>query len=112
MPVQQWREDNIYKTVEEVVTKLFIVNYPAALAVKRDADRIGTVRLEKAFQATLLAVDELSLSFDIKRGSFTKKQLSIDPENSRDGGNAKKAPVANPYRVFHPSCHPLMFQNP
>ena len=49
MPVQQWREDNNYKIVEEVVTKLFIVNDPAELIVKRDGDRIGTVRSKKAF---------------------------------------------------------------
>ena len=82
MAVQQWRKDNNYKIVEEVV------------AVKRDGDRICTARSEKAYQATLLAVDELShLSFDLKRGTFTKKQLSSDPEKSRDGGCAVKAPV-------------------
>ena len=81
--------------MEQVVTKLFIVNDPAELAVRRDGDRIGTFRSEKAFTATLLAVDELCrLSFDIKHGTFTKKQLFSDPQNSRDGGCAVKVRAA------------------
>ena len=45
--------------------------------MKAAGDRIGSVRSEKAFQDTLLTVDELHrLSSDIKRDTFTKKQLS------------------------------------
>ena len=77
MPVQQWKEDINYREMEEVVTKLCVVNDPAERAVKAAGDRIGSVRSEKAFQATLLTLEELRrLSFDIKRGTFTKKQLS------------------------------------
>ena len=76
MPVQQWKEDIDYREMEEVVTKLCVVNDPAERAVKAAGDRIGSVRSEKAFQATLLTLEELRrLSFDIKRGTFTKKQL-------------------------------------
>ena len=78
MPVQQWKKDPNYIEVEEVVTKLCVVNDPAEHAVKAAGDRIGSVRSEKAFQATLLTLEELRrLSSDIKRGTFTKKQLSI-----------------------------------
>ena len=77
LPVQEWKEDRKYVDMEEVVTKLCVVNDPAERAVKAAGDRIGSVRSEKAFQATLLTVDELRrLSADIKRGTFTKKQLS------------------------------------
>ena len=77
LPVQKWKEDNNYKDVDEVVTKLCVVNDPAERAVKAAGDRIGSVRSEKAFQDTLLTVDELRrLSSDIKRDTFTKKQLS------------------------------------
>ena len=63
--------------MEDIVTKLWVINGPAEQAVKAAGDRIGSVRSEKAFQATLLTVDELRrLSSDIKRGTFTKKQRS------------------------------------
>ena len=63
--------------VEEIVKKLCVVNDPAERAVKLAGDRICTVRSEKAFQETLLTVKELQrLSADIKRGTFTKNQLS------------------------------------
>ena len=76
-PVEQWHEDQEYKKVEEVVKKLCIVNDPAEHAVKLAGERIRTVRSEKAFQETLLTVKELCcLSSDIKRGKFTKNQLS------------------------------------
>ena len=52
MPVQQWKKDPNYIEVEEVVTKLCVVNNPAERAVKAAGDRIGSVRSEKAFQAT------------------------------------------------------------
>ena len=78
LPVQQLKEDSNYREVEEVVTKLCVVNDPAECAVKAAGDRIGSVRSEKAFQANLLTLEELRrLSSDIKRGTFTKKQLSI-----------------------------------
>ena len=77
LPVQQMKEDSNYREVEEVVTKLCVVNDPAERAVKTAGDRIGSVRSKKAFQATLLTLEELRrLSSDIKRGTFTKKQLS------------------------------------
>ena len=76
-PVEQWQEDQEYKIVEEIVQKLCFVNDPAERAVKLAGDRICTVRLEKAFQETLLTVQELRrLSADIERGTFTKNQLS------------------------------------
>ena len=75
--MEQWHEDQEYKKVEDVVKKLCIVNDPAERAVKLAGDRIGTVRSEKAFQETLLTVRELRrLSSDMKRGTFTKNQLS------------------------------------
>ena len=58
LPVQEWKGDN-YKDIEDGVTKLCVVNDPAERAVKAAGDRIGSVRSEKAFQATLLTVDEL-----------------------------------------------------
>ena len=52
--------------------KLCVVNNPAERAVKAAGDRIGSVRSEKAFQDTLLTVDELQrLSSDIKCDTFT-----------------------------------------
>ena len=76
-PVEQWQEDQEYKIVEEIVQKLCVVNDPAERAVKLAGDRICTVRSEKAFQETLLTVQELRrLSADIERGTFTKNQLS------------------------------------
>ena len=76
-PVEQWQEDQEYKIVEEIVQKLCVVNDPAKRAVKLAGDRICTVRSEKAFQETLLTVQELRrLSADIERGTFTKNQLS------------------------------------
>ena len=78
MPVQQWKKDPNYIEVEEVVTKLCVVNNPAERAVKAAGDRIGSVRSEIPFQTTPLTLEELCrLSSDIKRGTFTKKQLSI-----------------------------------
>ena len=75
-PVEQWQEDQEYKIVEEIVQKLCVVNDPAERAVKLAGHRICTVRLEKAFQETLLTVPELRrLSADIKQGTFTKNQL-------------------------------------
>ena len=75
--MEQWQEDQEYKDVEEIVKKLCVVNDPAERAVKLAGDRICTVRLEKAFQETLLTVQELRrLSADIERGTFTKNQLS------------------------------------
>ena len=59
LPVQEWKEDRNYVDMEEVVTKLCVVNDPAERAVKAAGDRIGSVSSEKAFQATLLTVDEL-----------------------------------------------------
>ena len=77
LPVQEWKEDNNYKDTEEVVTKLCVVNDPAEQAVRAAGDRISSIRSEQNFQATLLTVDELRrLSSDIKRGTFTKKQLT------------------------------------
>ena len=77
LPVQEWKEDNNYEDVDEVVTKLCIVNDTAERAVKAAGDRLGSVRSEKAFQDALLTIDELRrLSSDIKRDTFTKKQLS------------------------------------
>ena len=76
-PVDQWQEENEYRSVEEVVRKLCVVNDPAERAVKLAGDRIGTVRSEDAFQATLLTVKELQrLSADINRDSLSKQQLS------------------------------------
>ena len=78
LPVQQLKEDSNYREVEEVVTKLCVVKDPAKRAVMAAGDRIGSNRSEKAFQATLLTLEELRrLSSDIKRGILTKKQLSI-----------------------------------
>ena len=78
MPVQQWKKDPNYIEVEEVVTKLCVINDPTERAVKAVGDRIGSVRSEKAIQATPLTLEDLRrLSSDIKRGTFTKKQLSI-----------------------------------
>ena len=75
--MEQWHEDEEYLKVEEIVKRLSIVNDPAERAVKLAGDRIGTVRSEKAFQETLITVTELRrLSADIKRGTFTKNQLS------------------------------------
>ena len=51
LPPVQRQEDREYMEVEEVFKKL--------CAVKLDGDRIGTVRLEKAFQETLLSVQEV-----------------------------------------------------
>ena len=45
--------------MEDVVTKLCVINDPAERTVKAAGDRTGSVRSEKAFQATLLTVDEL-----------------------------------------------------
>ena len=75
--MEQWQEDQEYKIVEEIVQKLCFVNDPVERAVKLAGDRICTVRSEKAFQETLLTVQELRrLSADIERGTFTKNQLS------------------------------------
>ena len=63
LPVQEWKEDNNYKDVDEVVTKLCVVNDPAERAVKAAGDRIGSVRSEKAFQPTQLTIDELPLDY-------------------------------------------------
>ena len=77
LPVHQSKEDSNYREVEEVVTKLCGVNNPAKRAVKAAGGRIKSVGSKKAFQATLLTLEELRrLSSDIKRGTFTKKQLS------------------------------------
>ena len=74
LPVQEWKDDRNYKDVDERVTKLCIVNEPTERAVKAAGDRIGSVRFEKAFQDTLLTVEELChLSSNTKRD--TKKQL-------------------------------------
>ena len=75
--MEQWQEDQEFKIVKDIVQKLCVVNDPAERAVKLAGDRICTVRSEKAFQETLLTVRELRcLSADIKRGTFTKNQLS------------------------------------
>ena len=75
LPVQEWKDDRNYKDVDERVTKLCIVNEPTERAVKAAGDRIGSIRFEKAFQDTLLTVDELChLSSNTK--CDTKKQLS------------------------------------
>ena len=82
LPVQEWKDNN-YKDVDEVVTKLCVVNDPAERAVKAAGDRLSSVRSEKAFQDTLLTIDELRrLSSDIKCDTFTKKQLSSYQENA------------------------------
>ena len=71
-PVEQWQEDQEYK----IVQKLCVVNDPNERAVKLAGNRICTVRSEKAFQESLLTVQELRrLSADIERGTFTKNQL-------------------------------------
>ena len=60
--------------MEEVVIKLCSINDPA---VKAADDRIERVRSEKAFQVTLLTLEELRcLSSYIEGGTFTKKHLS------------------------------------
>ena len=60
--------------MEEVNTKLCVVSDPAERAVKTAGDRMGSVRSKKAFQATLITLEELCpLSSDIKHGTFTKK---------------------------------------
>ena len=68
--------DQEYKIVEEIVKKLCVVYDPAERAVKLAGGSICTVRSEKAFQETLLTVQELRrLSADIERGTFTTNQL-------------------------------------
>ena len=63
--------------MEEVNTRLCVVSDPAKHAVKTVGDIMGRVSSKKAFQATLTTLEELRpLSSDIKRGTFTKKQLS------------------------------------
>ena len=59
MPVQQWKKDINYRELEEVVTKLCVVNDPVERSVKAAGDRIRIVRSDKAFQATLLTLEEL-----------------------------------------------------
>ena len=93
MPVQQWKKDPNYIEVEEVVTKLCVVNNPAERAVKAAGDRIGSVRSEKAFQATLLTLEKLRrLSSDIKHDTFTKKKLSTVIRKMLEKENTGKNP--------------------
>ena len=63
--------------MEEVVTKLCGVNNLVERAVKAAGNRIERVGSKKAFQATLLTLEELHcLSIYIVGGTFIKKHLS------------------------------------
>ena len=82
--------------MEEVVTKLSGVNDPSEHAVKAAGDRIGSVRSEKAFQASLLTLEKMHRLFsDKKRGTFTEKKLSTLTRKMLEMEDTEKNPQYN-----------------